>query len=254
MGKKPSAANPNSGNEELHAAARSGDLKAVQAICNANPLAVNSRDRHSRTPLHLAAWSGHSEVVDYLCKNKADVGAAAMDDMGAIHFAAQKGHLEVVKTLVVSGVSVKSSNRKGMTALHYAAQGSNLELVKYLLKKGANKHLKNKAGNTAVDLASSEEIRKILVEYESSSGKVALNGKEKGENAETKISSRDKVEGSDSNADLHGDETAEEDKDGILKRKVEEETKENQTVAKKSKVALNHLLAADDTQEEEEVE
>lgn len=48
MGKKPSAAC--SRNEELHAAARSGDLTAVQVICGANPLAVNSRDRHSRTP------------------------------------------------------------------------------------------------------------------------------------------------------------------------------------------------------------
>lgn len=50
MGKKPSAASAGFGDEELHAAARSGDLKAVQAICSANPLAVNSRDRHSRTP------------------------------------------------------------------------------------------------------------------------------------------------------------------------------------------------------------
>ena len=49
--------------------------------------------------LHLAAWSGQAEVVSYLCKHKADVGAAAMDDMGAIHFAAQKGHLEVIRTL-----------------------------------------------------------------------------------------------------------------------------------------------------------
>nr|XP_016484148.1 PREDICTED: uncharacterized protein LOC107804736 [Nicotiana tabacum] len=88
--------------------------------------------------LHLAAWSGHAQIVDYLCKNKADVGASAMDDMGAIHFAAQKGHLEVVRLLISSGVSVKSCNRKGMTPLHYAAQGSHLELVKYLLKKGTN--------------------------------------------------------------------------------------------------------------------
>ena len=50
MGKKPSAAIAGSIDEELHAAARSGDLKAVQAICSTNPLAVNSRDRHSRTP------------------------------------------------------------------------------------------------------------------------------------------------------------------------------------------------------------
>ncbi|KAH0647252.1 hypothetical protein KY290_033243 [Solanum tuberosum] len=38
-------------NEELHAAARSGDLNAVQTLCSTNPLAVNSRDKHSRTPL-----------------------------------------------------------------------------------------------------------------------------------------------------------------------------------------------------------
>lgn len=35
---------------ELHAAARAGDLRAVESICSSNPLAVNSRDKHSRTP------------------------------------------------------------------------------------------------------------------------------------------------------------------------------------------------------------
>ncbi|KAK8306771.1 hypothetical protein V6Z12_D03G149600 [Gossypium hirsutum] len=29
-----------------------------------------------------------AQVVSYLCKQKADVGAVAMDGMGAIHFAA----------------------------------------------------------------------------------------------------------------------------------------------------------------------
>ena len=36
--------------DELHTAARSGDLIAVQMILSSNPLAVNSRDKHSRTP------------------------------------------------------------------------------------------------------------------------------------------------------------------------------------------------------------
>lgn len=166
-----------------------------------------------------------------------------MDDMGAIHFAAQKGHLEVIKILVTSGVSVKSSNRKGMTALHYAVQGSNLELVKYLLKKGANKNLKNKAGKTAVDLSSSDEIRRLLLEYESSSSK-ALNGNEKGGGkGETEISSVKEADGPESN------ETAEEGEDQNLKRKNEEE---NQTGTKKSKVALDHLLAEDDDANEED--
>lgn len=41
---------PSNTGEELHAAARSGDLNAVKSICSSNPLAINSRDKHSRTP------------------------------------------------------------------------------------------------------------------------------------------------------------------------------------------------------------
>lgn len=69
MGKKSSAANAGSGNEELHEAARSGDLKAVQAICSANPLAVNSRDRHSRTPYpHLFLFFLTLVILRFTCR------------------------------------------------------------------------------------------------------------------------------------------------------------------------------------------
>lgn len=250
MGKKPTAAGANFKDEKLHEAARSGDMKVVQEVCSADPLAVNSRDRHSRTPLHLAAWSGHAEVVNYLCKNKADIGAAAMDDMGAIHFAAQKGQLEVIKILHASGISVKSYNRKGMTALHYAAQGSHLELVKYLVKKGANLDAKNKSGKTAVDLASSEEVRIFLVEWKNGSGKSVGVGGGKREKGEQESAHEETTESVDEVLD--GDRIAEDGNGETSKRKGAGEIRENQPEAKKSKVSLNHLLAADDTQEEEE--
>uniref|UniRef100_F6I099 Uncharacterized protein n=1 Tax=Vitis vinifera TaxID=29760 RepID=F6I099_VITVI len=169
----------NSEIEDIHNAARSGDLLKLQSICSSNPLAVNSRDKHSRTPLHLAAWAGQTQVVTYLCKHKADVGAAAMDDMGAIHFAAQKGHLEVVRTLLSSGASVKAITRKGMTPLHYAAQGSHLDLAKYLVRKGGSLSAKSKAGKTPLDLAGSEEFRTVLVECERLSRKGDKNVKDK---------------------------------------------------------------------------
>ncbi|KDP39760.1 hypothetical protein JCGZ_02780 [Jatropha curcas] len=202
-----------SGNDqlELHAAARSGDLNAVQSILSSNLLAINSRDKHSRTPLHLAAWSGHAHVVSYLCKQKADVGAAAMDDMGAIHFAAQKGHLEVVRILLSSGVSVKTSNRKGLTPLHYAAQGSNLELVKYLVKKGASLAVKTKAGKTPLDLANKEEIRLFLEESEHSSKNRDLNPREEAEESNPKLLFPDKPESGSSEAPVIKDEGEQED-------------------------------------------
>ncbi|KAL3500113.1 hypothetical protein ACH5RR_039206 [Cinchona calisaya] len=247
--KKAAATKNPAADEELHSAARSGDLDAVHRICSTNSLALNSRDKHSRTPLHLAAWSGQTKVVEYLC-NKADVGAAAMDDMGAIHFAAQKGHTEVVRILINFGVSIKSYNRKGMTALHYAAQGSHLELVRYLIKKGANLNAKNKAGKAPVDLASSDEIRTFLVECQTKSSKGVLND-EKGSEAQPNSSLQENAENTD--IVLDRDEEPENERDESMKRKSNEDTtKEIFPPTKKPKVALNHLLAADDTQEEEE--
>ncbi|KAF5938811.1 hypothetical protein HYC85_023070 [Camellia sinensis] len=242
--------------EDLHTAARSGDLVAVQSICSSNPLAINSRDKHSRTPLHLAAWSGQAQVVSYLCKNKADVGAAAMDDMGAIHFASQKGHLEVVRILVSCGISVKASNRKGMTALHYAVQGSHLELAKYLVKKGSSLSAKTKAGKTPLDLANSEEVRSFLAECEKQTDKGDLNGKKKADEDHLQSSLQEKAEGSE--GEIAGNRPEEEgeenEEDESIKRKADEDNiKQNSTKPKKAKISLNHLLASDDTQEEEEI-
>ncbi|KAK2635076.1 hypothetical protein Ddye_029868 [Dipteronia dyeriana] len=235
------------GGEELHAAARSGDLKAVQTILSSNPLSVNSRDKHSRTPLHLAAWSGHTEVVSYLCKQKADVGAAAMDDMGAIHFASQKGHLEVVRVLISSGASFKAFTRKGMTPLHFAVQGSNLELVKYLVRKGASLSVKTKAGKTPLDLVCSEEIRSFLEGSEHSS-KGNLNGKEKFEESDSK----EKQENSDNEAAAVASDL-DENQDESMKRKADgDDTDEATPEPKKARVSLKHLMSADDTQEDEE--
>ncbi|KAH0644334.1 hypothetical protein KY284_032218 [Solanum tuberosum] len=54
--------------EELHAAARSGDLNAVQTLCSTNPLAVNSRDKHSRTPVPRGVVKVISKVGMGFCK------------------------------------------------------------------------------------------------------------------------------------------------------------------------------------------
>ncbi|KAM1257719.1 hypothetical protein ACFX13_038133 [Malus domestica] len=236
--------------ENVHAAARSGNLPSLQSILASNPLAVNSRDKHSRTPLHLAAWSGQTEVVNFLCSHKADVGAAAMDDMGAIHFAAQKGHLEVVRTLLSSGASVKASTRKGLTPLHYAVQGSHVELIKYLVKKGANLSAKTKAGKTPLDLANSDDVRSCLEECERSSKTEDMDGKQKDKESDPKTSVQEEVKPEGGAATSGNNKQAE---DESLKRKGDKnDAEEAAGERKKAKVALNHLLTADDMQDEEE--
>lgn len=199
--------------------------------------------------LHLAAWAGQAEVLNYLCKNKAEVGAAAMDDMAAIHFASQKGHLEVVHTLISCGGSVKASTRKGMTPLHYAVQGSHLELVKYLAKKGASLSAKTKAGQTPLDLASNEDIGSFLKEHENSSKDKAKAGT---------IHSQPTLLGEDETpaakaSEAENEEHLEDRRAEQSKRKSDEAVGEGALLEpKKAKVALVHLLTSDDTQEDDE--
>ncbi|KAJ4802712.1 Ankyrin repeat-containing protein [Rhynchospora pubera] len=229
---------------ELHAAARVGDLQKVESICSSNPLAVNTRDRHSRTPLHLAAWAGHTDVVHYLCKNKADVGAAAIDDTGAIHFASQKGHLDVVRVLHVAGASVKAANRKGLTPLHFAVQGSHLELIKYLVRKGADLKAKNKGGQTPMHLAESDEVRDTLKECEQ-----LRTENESKSTLGSKTSNNDNVSESKSPLD-------EKEKEGEIeangKRKGGEASESSIPEQKKPKISLQHLMSENDVKDEEE--
>lgn len=226
----------------------------MESVCESNPLAVNSRDRLSRTPdsnfsfvnssfrLHLAAWAGHVDVVRCLCKHKADVGAAAMDDTAALHFASQKGHVEVARELLASGASVKAKNRKGFTALHFAAQNSHLDLVKYLVKKGVDVTAKTKGGQTALHVAEDDEVRAFLKECEQSLKKGAELPSEKDDSAEKEGDSK-------SSGEVMKDE---EDAEQGEKRKSELVGASSLSGVKKAKVSLGHLVCENDMDEEEE--
>ncbi|CAI5465501.1 unnamed protein product [Closterium sp. Yama58-4] len=149
---------------ELHTAARNGDLEAVRRLIVVEGADVNARDKLNRTPLHLAAWAGHADVITLLCASKAAVNAAAADDTSALHFAAQKGHVSATRALLAEGAKPAAATRKGMTALHFAASKNFPEVVRLLARKGGKELLgmRNKSGEKAVDLAEDEEIKRLL--------------------------------------------------------------------------------------------
>lgn len=194
----------------------------------------------------MAAWAGHVEVVRCLCKHKADVGAAAMDDTAAIHFASQKGHVEVVRELLASGASVKAKNRKGLTALHLAAQNSHLDLVKYLVKKGSDIMAKTKGGQTALHVAENDDVRAFLKECEQSLKKGAeLTSVKKDDSVSTTAEKADdnKASGEVTN---DGDDVGQGEK-----RKSEGVAGSSTSELKKAKVSLGHLVSENDEEEEE---
>ena len=152
---------------KLHDAARRGDLNLLrQVLAEGEPGSeINGRDKFSRTPLHLASWAGHTEVVEELLKEEGvNVGTCAKDETCAIHFACMKGHTTVARRLLAKGANVNAKTRKGVTPLMMAAQQGVLPLVEVLLKKKADPLIRSKKGESALDVAKNTSVYDLVKE------------------------------------------------------------------------------------------
>ncbi|KAJ8400316.1 hypothetical protein AAFF_G00396990 [Aldrovandia affinis] len=108
--------------------------------------------KYGRTPLHLASYKGHLEVVQILLKASCDLDIQDDGDQTALHRAAMVGHTEVISALIQEGCALDRQDKDGNTPLHEASWHGFSHSVKLLVKAGSNVHAKNKAGNTALHL------------------------------------------------------------------------------------------------------
>ncbi|KAK9504836.1 hypothetical protein O3M35_009016 [Rhynocoris fuscipes] len=118
--------------EKLLYASRNGDLTLVQDIISSYnegkiELDINckgtSKSNLGWTPLHLASYFGHRDVVEVLLDNGADINA--VNDAGdtALHKAAFIGREDLVLLLVERNADVNIRNGEGRTAREVGAEG-----------------------------------------------------------------------------------------------------------------------------------
>ena len=149
----------------LHAACRGDDAGTVAAILadlQAKKLAaaVDARDEHGRTPLHLACWAGRGAAAALLLDAGAGAALGAQDAMTALHFASQAGCVAAVERLVAAGAPLDAECTKSLkTPLHFAAARGHAAAVAALLAAGADGAKKTRKGDTALDLATSDDAK-----------------------------------------------------------------------------------------------
>jgi ankyrin repeat protein len=148
-------------NDDIHDAARDGDLGKAGELLKDSPELVSSKDQHSDTPLHLAAWRGQRDVAKLLLASKADVNARNDFSDTPLHLAAWKGQTDVVKLLLGSKADVNARNDIGQTPLHYAAKHGCRNVVKLLLTRGADANAKANNGGTPLHYAAANGYKDV---------------------------------------------------------------------------------------------
>ncbi|MFZ2540509.1 MAG: ankyrin repeat domain-containing protein [Gallionella sp.] len=169
----------------FHQATEAGNRHAVALFLEAR---VNTEitNESGWTPLMMAVFNGHDEVIGLLIRHQADVHACDLFGNTALHCAAEAGrtssaklliengaeidarnnygftpllqaatrrHLGVVLQLIDSGANLNSVTCDGWTALHKAAAVGYIEIVRTLLHHGADSSMKNFDGDTPLTLA-----------------------------------------------------------------------------------------------------
>ena len=100
---------------------------------------VGIKNGKGQTALHLAADSGHLEIVRELINFKVDL-IGLQDDTGfsALTYAICRRHDAVVKELIGAGVALDIQDIEGATVLHIAVIKEHVEYVKVLINAGAD--------------------------------------------------------------------------------------------------------------------
>ena len=122
--------------QDIHEAARTGDLIKVRALIEQTPGLAGARDQNGRTPLHWACRGVHPGVVDYLVAHGADANARDNANVTPLHSVSSRGHLDAANALVAAGAGLNARMNDGSTPLHLAASQGHRDLAAFLLEKG----------------------------------------------------------------------------------------------------------------------
>jgi len=114
--------------------------------------------------IYEAASLGNVQDVKRHLKNGTDVKAKQeLGGFTALHWAAYGGHTDVVELLIANGADVNAKNDSGFTPLHWAATWDNKAAAELLISKGADVNAKDIDGKTPLNRAE-EQGKSEMVE------------------------------------------------------------------------------------------
>lgn len=152
----------------LHVAASSGHTEIVKEILRARPGFAWKKDFHGCTPLHAACSKGHLEITREFLKLDSDISCVQdIEGKTPLHCAAIKGRINIIDEIIsasMESAEIVTHNRE--TILHLAVKNNQFETIRYLMATLDTTNLLNLAdsnGNTVLHLATAGKLTGMVV-------------------------------------------------------------------------------------------
>ncbi|GBO04932.1 Transient receptor potential cation channel subfamily A member 1, partial [Araneus ventricosus] len=129
-----------------------------------NKTIVNAEDENANTPLHLAALSGHYNMVSVLLHAGANIEAKNCYLWTPLDCAASRGWKRCCLYLLKAGAHVDTVDKSKATPLHLASREGHRGVVRLLLHSGATIAQCDKNGKNCLDVAIDKGHEEVAIE------------------------------------------------------------------------------------------
>ncbi|VDI13378.1 Hypothetical predicted protein, partial [Mytilus galloprovincialis] len=118
-------------------ACQDGHTEIVQMLIK-NKANIDKCDDKVVSPLHIACWKGHSVIVQMLIDNEADINNYRSTEKSPLFIACQEGHTEIVQLLINYKADIDKSSFNGLFPLYVACENRHAEVVQMLIDNKAD--------------------------------------------------------------------------------------------------------------------
>ncbi|MEO9934757.1 ankyrin repeat domain-containing protein [Rhodopirellula bahusiensis] len=148
--------------DKFRQAAMIGDLAGVKRLAGQG-VEVSSMDDNQRTAMQMAAFDGHTPVVEWFLSQEVEVDHRDSFGRTALMYASTADNAETVKLLLDAGAAVDLvDSEEHFSPLMFAAAEGQMEVVELLLDAGADPTKADIDGETAIDFASSNGHTEVV--------------------------------------------------------------------------------------------
>jgi Ankyrin repeats (3 copies)/Ankyrin repeats (many copies) len=152
----------------LYYAARLGFRGLAEHLISKHPEHVNTRGGGELTPMHIAAFEGHADILSLLLEHGADTDGRGIYESTPLYRAAEKGKLEAGQYLLDRGADINAGSVTDQTPLFRAVFYCHVEFARMLLERGASVGIPDDSGRTPLHWAVAKGnilAMQLLLEY-----------------------------------------------------------------------------------------